>query len=97
MKHILLFLLAAIELPTEVYAIFSKIDLMTNETLLKAYLPSSTTITNRIGTQEKATIWIRCRVKENRMNSLEAYIDTPNYNDNNSVAFRWNQGEPIKV
>jgi len=99
MKLLLLPLLAAFALPNAVNAGYSSnVDLMTDETKLRAYLDSSTTTANSIGIQEEATIWIRCSLKDNLMKSFDAYIDTPNYNaDNNSVALRWDKGEPAKT
>ena len=99
MKLLLLPFLAAFALPNAVNAGYSSnVDLMTDETKLRAYLDSSTTTANSIGIQEEATIWIRCSLKDNLIKSFDAYIDTPSYNaDNNNVALRWNKGEPAKA
>ena len=86
----------AIGLPMAVDAnYYSDEDLMTDETIHRAYLGSTTKTSNSIGIQEEAVIWVRCKVKDNTMTEFESFIRTPTYNaDNTRVAFRWDQGTP---
>ena len=97
MRKFLLPLLAALALPTAINAGYSsKVDLMTDETKIRVFHQSETKVPNSIGIQERATIYIRCNLKDKEISDFDVYIDTPTYNaNNNEVGLRWNTGEPI--
>ena len=99
MKIFLFPLLAYLTLPAVVNAGYSSsVDLMTDETKIRISHDSMTKVSNSIGIQESATIWIRCNVKNNKTTNLEAFIKTPTYNaDNTRVGLRCDSGEPKKT
>ena len=99
MKKFLLPFLALLAFPTSLNAGYtSDVDLMTDETKIRISHNSITKVSNSIGVQESATLWIRCDFKNDKTTNLEAFIKTPTYNaDNNKVGMRWDSGEPIRT
>ena len=94
MKNFLL--LAALALPTSALAsYYSEVDLMTDETIHRVFIKSSTTTPNSIGIQEEAKISIKCKIKDGIITERIAYVATPTYNsDNITVGLRWDGGTP---
>ena len=99
MKKFLLPFIVFLTFPAAVNAGYSSsVDLMTDETKIRISHDSMTKVSNSIGIQEPATIWIRCNIKDNKTTNLEAFIRTPTYNaDNNKVGLRWDSGEPKRT
>ena len=97
MKRLLFPLLAALALPTtSIAGYLSDIDLMTDETRIKLYLDSATKTPNIIGDLKPAELWIRCNIKNQKTQKVQAFVTTPTYNaDNEKVGLRWDSGTPV--
>ena len=75
---------------------FTDTDLMTDEIKIKIFLESETTTPNSIGSPEPAQLWIRCNLKNQLTNKIEAFVITPTFNtDNNIAGLRWDSGTPL--
>ena len=68
----------------------SEEDLLSGKSSHYQFIPSTNTVSNSIGTQETATLIIRCKAGKR----MEIYVSTPTYNGRNErVAVRWDEGD----